>query len=278
MIAALTIEDHSSSSLWSKIKALFYPYEITARLRKQNKITVLYVKYSDYRGKIYWKKLYPYLSGYHQYVLCPKSIDLSGTSLRRFEDNEYNLLLMRNFVTDMLQKADIPPQNLRIAYYDPMAACPSVAEALIDYTSRLTVVTDMPKFYENEAERLLELFGVPITVSNSLDALSNNDILLTSVPVTSPLPLSAHTIVFSAEPPRTAVRSTVIYDYFVSVPYKYQRLQPQDIGNAYFLSALYSLCRVRELEKILPVKCSDGQALFTAERLIQRLQSFRQSA
>ena len=44
MLTVLNIEKNSSKNFMQKIKSLFRPYEISAAVKKQNKISVLYIK------------------------------------------------------------------------------------------------------------------------------------------------------------------------------------------------------------------------------------------
>ena len=278
MIAALQIQDRSSPHFLQRLKAVFHPYDITVRRRKYHKAAVLHIHYHDYRGKINWQKLSPYLAGCHPSILCDKNICLDGTPYQRFESHDYTRHLIRNFVTDMLKKAALPPQALRIAYYDPMAAYPAMVPALADYSTHLTIVTDMPKFYEKEAEQLTALYGFSPLVSNSPEALTDSDIIVTTEVIDSAWPLSAQTIVFTPQTPLVALKGTILSEYCVNIPYPYQRLQPAGMDNIYFLSALYTLCGIKDMEQLLPYQCSDGQALYTADRLIGRLASLRPSA
>lgn len=278
MLAALSVEKHSLNTRWSRIKARFHPYDITAGLRKHHKAVILRVKYEDYRGSINWKKLSPYLVGCQKQILCDPYIDLSETPFTRFEDTTYTLRLMKNFVTHMLEQAALPPHELKIAYYDPMAVYPEMVTALASYTSCLTIVTDMPRFYERQSEQLMAQYGIPLSVSNSTEDLSGSHIILSTEVIDTAWPLSAQSIVFTVKPPLVSLKGTILSQYRVTVPYPYQRLQPPKTDNVYFLSALYSLCGVQELENLVPDQCSDRQGLFTAERLTQRLRSLRRSA
>ena len=233
MIAALQIQDRSSPHFLQRLKAVFHPYDMTARRRKYHKAAVLHIHYHDYRGKINWQKLSPYLAGCHPSILCDKNICLDGTPYQRFESHDYTRHLIRNFVTDMLKKAALPPQALRIAYYDPMADHPLFAEKLSEFTSQLMVITNMPGFYEKESERLSDSIGVSFIVSDSPERLSDCDILISPERIETKLPLSEKTIVFTSARPSVSLKGTVLYEYFPEFPYKYQRLRPENIDGFY---------------------------------------------
>ncbi len=278
MIAVLSVVKHPPATRWARFKARFHPYEITAGLRKHRKTSVLQVKYEIYRGGLQWQKLLPYLAGCRKQLLCDPDIDLSGTSFTRFENTAYTLRLMQNFVVTMLEQAAVSPHDLKIAYYDPMAVYPEMVTALASYTSCLTIVTDMPRFYENQSDRLMSLYGIPLSISNCVEALAGSDLILSTEVIDAPWPLTAQSIVFTVKPPLVSLKGTILSDYRVDLPYPYQRLKPPKVNNVYFLSALYSLCGVKDIEKLVPYQCSDRQSLFTSDRLSQRLRALRQSA
>ncbi len=271
MLTVLNIEKNSSKNFMQKIKSLFRPYEISAAVKKQNKISVLYIKYRLNRGKINYKKIYDYAIGAPKTVLCSGELELENTPFRRFESIEYACVMMQNAVCDILKRADVSPDSLKIAYYDPMADHPLFAEKLSEFTSQLMVITNMPGFYEKESERLSDSIGVSLIVSDSPERLSDCDILISPERIETKLPLSEKTIVFTSARPSVSLKGTVLYEYFPEFPYKYQRLRPENIDGFYFLSALYTLCGVKELGKLIPSACCDGQILYTAERLVQRI-------
>ena len=201
MLTVLNIEKNSSKNFMQKIKSLFRPYEISAAVKKQNKISVLYIKYRLNRGKINYKKIYDYAIGAPKTVLCSGELELENTPFRRFESIEYACVMMQNAVCDILKRADVSPDSLKIAYYDPMADHPLFAEKLSEFTSQLMVITNMPGFYEKESERLSDSIGVSFIVSDSPERLSDCDILISPERIETKLPLSEKTIVFTRARP-----------------------------------------------------------------------------
>ncbi len=276
MLIVLDVKREKSLTLSRRLRSLFQPYEITARVKKQNKVTVLYLCYHAYRGEIRYKKLYEYAVGAPKTILCSQELDLSRTPFRRFESNALDKCLMQNFVLHLLRETGRLSQPLRIAYYDPMAENPAYLGKLLQETSALTVVSSMPRFYERESERLMEQWGVPLLVTNTPEGLSNCDILIAPDTITRHLPLSERTLVFTTARPAVSLKGTVIYEYFPEFPYRYQRLRAQTVAEGYFLSALYSLGGVKELAGLLPEKCGDGNTLYTADRLVQRLRHLKE--
>ncbi len=278
MLITLDVEDCRSGRFSRRLRSLFRPYELNARIKKQSKISVLQLRYKKYRGRIRFKKIYPYTIGCSKTILCSKDTDLSDTPFERFESNELTQKLMTNYVCGLLEHINESSGEIRTAYYDPDGEHPMIAQELLRHVPELTVVTNTPRFYEREADRLMDEYGMSLIVSNTIDALTDCQLLVssTAVDITLPLPLDA--VVFAPEPPSVSLRNTVIHSYEVVVPYKYRRLKPDGMDDIYFLSALYSLCGVKEAEDIIPVQCSDGDGIFTSERILHRLCTREKSA
>lgn len=274
----LDIEDKRPKTMAGKLKSLLRPFEIEARVKKQSRISVMHIKYRRFRGRVNTGKIYPMTIGCCKTILCDEDTDLSGTSFRRFEDDSFSLEMMKNFVFELLEQTAVSPHEINISYYDPMGDHPSIAERLLKYTSCLTVLTNVPKFYEKESERLADIYGSPLIVANDPGKLYDSDIVITSSAVDAPMRLSSGCIVFSPSAPLVSMKNPVIYDYFVDIPYKYKRLKPDKTDTFYFLSALYTLCEANDLLKIVPKKCGDGGAVYSTERLISRIKTLRRSA
>lgn len=278
MIITLEIQDKRPKKLLQKLKAVFRPCEINARIKKQNKISVLQLTYKLYRGRPDMKKLAPFLVGCGDTIVCSKNCNINIAPYKRFENGSFAQVMMLNFVKDILARTDISPLRIKIAYYDPMGRYPYTAEALLEYCPGLTVVTNTPKFYETFSERLSEESGCSLIVSNTIDSLRDCDILLCSEAPDIHFPLSDDTIVFYASQPQIKQNGTSVYEYKTAVPYKYQRVRPEYIDEFSFLSALYTLCGVKELENLVPSAGADGEDIYTAERLVSRLTGVSRSA
>lgn len=274
MLIVLEVEKENRKGIVRKIKSIFHPYEIRTRVRKQNKVSVLYIRYKAYSGEIRFKKIYELAIGAPKTILCSRDIVLDNSPFTRFENDEFNIIMMQNFICSILKNIDEAVENLKIAYYDPMAEYPLFAEKLLEYTSQLTVVSNMPKFYEKESERIAASIGVPLIISNSPEKLSGCDMLICPQKIDIHLPVSENTIVFTSAKPAVSLKAATIYEYFPEFPYKYKRLRTRNTDESYFLSALYSLCGVKELSKLIPEKSGDGNVIYTTDRLVHRLKSF----
>jgi len=277
-IASLETIVQKPEGIINRLKSLFKPYEISAKTKKQNKISVLSLRYISHRGSIDWNKVYSYLVGCSKTVLCKPDLLPDNTPIIRFDDKTLVCKLMFNFIGHLLDQASFSLKDIRIGLIDPDGSFTEMTSVLIRYTSNLYVLTDMPKFYENVSDHLLKEYGMSFMIHNESDLLKDCDIVIAPKKLSSSISVPAHSVLFTTQSPQIPLRCCTITDYIVDVPYKYQRIQPDHTDNCYFLSALYSLCGVKELENIIPVKCTDGNGLFTAERLIHHLNGIKKTA
>lgn len=273
MLVVLDVQKNKCCSFTDKIKSLFRPYEINADILTKNEIAVLYIKYLQKRGDIRFKKIYNYTIGAPKTILCKDDLSLINTPFSRFESDDFNIAMMKNFICTMLKKANIPPSELKISFFDPNAEFPLFAEKLLCYTSELTVVSNMPKFYENEAERHMNELGVSMIVSNSLKKLNSCDILICPSKIKVPLPTTSRSLIFTSHKPLVSVSGTVITRYIPEFPSKYNNIKPECIENLYFLSALYTLCGIIELENLEPLQCECNGSVFSQNQIIRHIKS-----
>ena len=273
MLVVLDVRKDELHSFMQKLKAIFCPYEINADIITQNDIAVLHIRYKQRRGSIRFNKIYKYTIGASKTILCDDNLSLAETPFTRFESDEFNIQMMKNFIFCILKSADIPPSELKISFFDPTAEYPLFAEKLLNYTSCLTVVSNMPKFYENESERHLNELGVSTIVSNSTEKLTPCDILICPSKIKVHLPTTTSSLIFTSHKPLVNVSGTVITRYIPEFPVKFKEIKPECVDDFYFLSALYTLCGITELEKLNPQKCECDTAQFSVEQTVKRIKT-----
>ena len=273
MLIVLTVKHIPPADIRNKVKAYFKPYHIRSELLNSDQARVLHLTYESFRGDLRLGKLKKYTDDIGSTILCDKELSLKNTPYRRFESYEYNIIMMRRLLLSVLGKAGDVSQKLRIAFFDPKAEYPEIAEELLRCTSRLTVVSNMPRFYENESDRLLQEYGAPLIVSNSLSKLEGANILVCPAKIKIPLPTDSRTLVFTSQRPIIPVKGTVLTEYPPEIPQEYRQLCPEECDRLYFLSALYSLCHIEALAALNPVCCGDHISSLTEEQLIRRIRN-----
>lgn len=273
MLVVLDVRKTELNSFMQKLKAIFRPYEINSDIITDNETAVLHIRYNQKRGGIRFNKIYKYTVGAPKTILCNNDLSLADTPFTRFESDEFNIKMMKNFICSVLKIADIPPYELKISFYDPTAEYPLFAEQLLSYTSCLTVVSSMPKFYENEAERHMNELGVSTVVSNSIEKLTPCDILICPSTIKVNLPTTTSSLIFTSHRPLVNISGTVITKYTPEFPVKFKEIKPECVDDFYFLSALYTLCGMTELEKLNPKSCECDTAKFSIEQTVRKIKT-----
>ena len=273
MITVLRIKKRNEMNLAERILGLIRPYKIVEGVVQTDDAQVCTLTYYQRRGNIRYDKLYEKCRGKSKVILCDRKLNLFNTPFKRFNSLALNRALMQSFILNILEKLGDLPSEIHIAYYDPDAEFPSFANKLLCYTTDLTVVTDMPKFYENEAERSAAETGATFRVSNNTDDLYPCDILISPAVIRKPVPAAASTLIFTVRQPTVTVTGNVICSYNIPFPDKYLSLVPDGTDKAYFMSALYIICRRTELADILPESCGNNIETYKPESIIRQIKA-----
>ncbi len=273
MLTVLKITNEKDSGFGKKLLSVFKPYQLKTELRRCGDIEINYINYILRRGTIKYDKLYNCCIGKRKTILCDREISLEGSRLKRFTGIIFKKIMLDNFVCDILKKADIDPKKINISYYDPNAENPALAERLLSFCTNLTVVSDMPKFYENESERIAGDSGALFTVSNDISAVSPCDILIAPTIIKKALPTVSSNIIFTIYPPSAYVPGNIITDYYCEFPEKYNSLADDTIDEMYLLAGLYSLCGINSLSELVPHSCGGSGIKYSAEDIIRIIEN-----
>lgn len=269
MLVVLEVQKIYSKDLKHKIKSFFHPYSITKKIMSKGDVSVLNICYQQYHGGIRFNKIYDHTIGESKTILCSNDISLKDTPFTRFNRNEFNIKMMENFVCDVLRQCADRCENLKISFYDPDAEYPLFAEKILEYVPSITVVSNMPRFYENESERMMNKIGASYIVSNSLERLAPCDILICPSKIKVHLPTARDTLIFTSYKPLVSTSGIVVTGYYPEFPQKYQDLKPDCVDELYFLSALYTLCDKVGLGNLMPIRCGNESFDFLKDDLIK---------
>ncbi len=273
MITALHIKSEQADTFPEKIKSFFVPYRIDTDIMRYENISLFNITYHRYRGAVRFDKIYEKCIGFNKVVLCDKNVNLFNTPFRRFESFSLQRCLMRNYLVSILSQADIYPKNLKIAYFDPEAEYPSMLCGLLNYTSDITVVTDMPAFYENEAERITADTGAVIRVSTEIYDICCGDIIVAPDVIRKKIPTAESSIIFTVDRPAVSLSGNIICRYTADYPEELVSICPENTELWYFMSALYSVCRQKQLGDIVPSSCGDIYRAFANDLIIRNIKA-----
>lgn len=268
MLTAITMTEEKPTRIREIISSLFRPYRITVRARSAPGASLREIRYTRLRGKVDLKALEKEALP-QRAVLCTNEIDLDGSKLRRLRSTALSVRWCESFVEEVMGLLSAEKISPRIAFYDPDAEQPSFARKLLSFVTSVTVVTDMPRFYENEAARAAEETGAVMIVSNDTDALFPCDMLIAPGRITSPLPCVPLTPVFTTERPYVSLPGTIIDGYRAPLPERYRELCPEGIDEYELMSALYAFSGAAELGAEKPDRCLCSGKSYTAQDIVR---------
>lgn len=265
MITVLNIQESLPSGMIEKIKSFMVPYSIDTSFCSGKMANIFMINYTRRKGKIRFDKIYKSCIGKPKTVLCNENILPDNIPFKRFSDTEFQTIMMKNMVIDLLKRTG--QTDLKITFYDPFAEYPSFIPELLKYVTVLTVISNMPRFYENEAERIMSETGASIIVKNDIEQLLPTDILIATVPIDKEINVGNNELIFTVQKPLAACRGNIFYDYKLYIPSEIICKIPDSIDESYFAGALFLLCNIKELKKITPYACRYGQKLIGTDEI-----------
>ena len=81
-----------------------------------------------------------------------------------------------------------------------------------------------------------------------------------------------HPMLFSGFPPLASFHGLFFWHYHMNLPKEYRHICPLSLENFYFLAALYELCGIHHLARLIPDSCVCGEEDYPLERLAEILQ------
>ncbi len=267
----LTINKQIPEKLSGKLSSLFFPQKLTHTEQSFGSYTIHHVQCDLSRGYPDLKKLSRLLPVEENRILCDEDVSLLETPFSRFESVSLTRHMMQNFIKALVKKSNGSLREIHTCFYDPQAEMPLFLDTLQHYFRHLTVVSDMPRFYENEAIRIADDSGAVIRVSNSPDALAGCQIVIAPSKINRPLPSVHSTIIFSTAKPLVSMPGTIISGYTAAVPDRYRSFMPEGIKTSYFLSGLYELCHEKSLSEIIPYAAVTDRGIITISEILSFL-------
>ncbi len=253
MMTVLEVIRHKKSFV-----SVLCPYKISCHVKSQDNISFLHIRYHLYRGRVNFKKLYALTLGYPQTILCESTVSLQNSPFTRFRSDSFKIRMMQNFVLSVVGKLSFSP---KICYVDKTGDFP---DFIRQCSADITVITDMPRFYENISHDMADVF-----VSNSFDDMGHPHIILSvSPPETLP---ENDALIFTCQP--CHFQNTPFSEY--RLPSVFSEIQPDCLSREYFLSGLYEIGGAEFLQNIIPTACSDGVKFYSADYMAALLETRR---
>ena len=230
-------------------------------------ISLTNIYYSKFHKKINSKAILKTCMSLTDTVICKSGILPDSGKVQRFSDNTLNILLMENFILDILR--EFPPDTFRMVICDPLGEFHEFAESLSMYTTNLTIVTEMTNFYTNCCDEWQNPYKANLTITDKPEKAEECDLLIHPKMITS-TPVIKSRLTFTAYPTKIS-DDRIIYRYIPEYPQKYDIQLPEDIDKNDFFCALYSLEKKYELGKLIPDKCLCSRGTVTRNYIMKNL-------
>lgn len=256
MITALTIKHEQPNGLKEKLRALFSPYEINIKRINDDYLglELLHITYIQKSGKVRFNKIKKSVNADFHETLCSNSLSLPRKlGFKRFDNPMYIRRLCVNAAESYIKGLNRNPNELRISLFDPSGRFSFAAERLIKYTNSLQVATNAMKFYQSENERFMREYGATIFLHSNFYDIVPCDVLIAPQTITMPISCGSTMTIFTGSVPKAPVCGIVHDNFSVQLPVCLEEIKPKELSDTYFLSALYTLGKMKWLEQI-PIK------------------------
>ena len=252
MLTALTIKDYYNS----KKHRIFKFDRIQLEVIQYNDIHICHIVYYKYGKNVKWHKIRQLSGNESQYLLYNNKIEFPENSgLKRYTSNLLKERIAENSATEVLKRVSQADKHLSVGIYDKNAVKTELAEILIQYTNRLTVVTDDTESYYHVCQQIMHNTGAVIRISKDLSALKNTALIIAPQKITQNIPVQNNTVIFTSEKPSVCQSGFVYFRYILSLNENYKEIKPHSLSDEYFAQALYDKGRQYRLGSSLPILC-----------------------
>lgn len=240
--------------------------------KKLGEISVVNILVKSKRGKIKWKKIAKLLGKKEFKLLFPNQLPImTKLGIKRFSSINLQKRLCKNAVLEVLNKAKLNPNKLRISLIDETGEHYELLRKIIKFSSQIDVITLNERLYLEKQMDLMDEFGASVMVTKNKDWLFKSDIVVAPEPINEPLPIKKESVVFSSEINKYLNCLNAYYEYKVEIPLKYKKLKPQNVSVEYFLSALFDEYNLSDLPMLRPKKCLSKCGLESIEDVAKKI-------
>ena len=238
---------------------------VQVNLLRARGVTLRHVIYTSYSGEVKLEKADEAVGMQRGRLLCSDRLEFPPRSgYKRFSSAAFSSRLCTNFALSVL---DGGQADVRVALYDPDAACADLLPHLLACCGDVTAVTDCFEPYLCAADRALEELGAAAVITRRREELSGCGLVIAPRPVREPLPLCEKAVVLTAGKPLVSLNGSVLWRYHFKMPDGFADIKPEELSEEYFCSALYTLGSQFELGSIVPLSAQGERGSCDAKAL-----------
>lgn len=271
MPTILSITSESKQGIFS---SLFCRKRIITTDYQTKGKTIRLISYCQRGGKIPWGAICSQIAPIDQKrLLCPVSLRVpQETGLKCFVPSYYGPLMAQNTFFSVLNQADIPPRRLQLMLYDPCGYYQETAKRMMSHCSQLWIYTENPINYRKAIQEMREELGGEPLLTDRMENIWGCQAILCPGRWMTPYMRQDHPMLFSGYPPLASFHGLFFWRYHMNMPEEYRHICPFSLENFYFLAALYELCGIHDLARLIPTSCVCGEEDYPLERLAEILQ------
>ena len=167
--------------------------------------------------------------------------------IKVFVPKQLPQIMLFNSAVEYIKEKSLPPTKTQITIIDREGIYVDKFKVIIKLASHITVITT-DKRYRNLSDELLSAFGLSLIIRKEFyDDKAENQFLFDYN--AESIPLSYKGTAFSREKKHLLNGKSLTPGGF-DLPEKYEKLRSKNINKLHFASALYELCRVKELSAL----------------------------
>lgn len=275
MLTALSVKVPAQRQKWDALRKRLRRDRIEVETMQARGVTLRHVTYISYSGQLRLDKLDSAIGARRDGLLCSDRLIFPRQSgYRRFSSTAFSSRLCTNFALGLLQSCK-NAARLRVALYDPEAYCADYLFSLLEICSDVAVVTSCYEPYFYVADRALNELGAAALVTKNRAELKNRDVIIAPRPVAESLPVDGSAYVFTVSPACEGLGGRVFDRYHFRMPNGFAQIKPEELGEEYFCSALYTLGAQYELGSIMPLSASGSAGVRDLKTLANSLDKRR---
>ena len=235
-------------------------------------IQLLNIYFKTKNGKINWKKVSKIFNNEKLELLCSRDVPIpNNINIKRFESNRYQSRLCINAALEILKKACIDANKLRIFFIDKDGHYAGEIHKFIRYSNRIGVFTRNEYIYTEEQASIFRSYGASIIfIAENLNKVKDYNFIICPEGIETYLPIDKASVCFAGAKSSSSIGTNIWYKYYIRVPSIYEKFKPREIPTEDFLEALFYEEEDR-LSKLTPEKCESSQGKFLINDIVQKV-------
>ena len=240
------------SSIFSRMRYRIFPPKTSVKKITVSKSCSFYlIEAAVKKNEIPWEEIKD-IAGRSalRLVLPPDISPPEGSGIGKFFPDRFERIVMMNTMLYILKMCRFPPQKLRLSIIDWNADFLGSVGKLSESASLVRIITNKPKKYEKAAETLMEEKGAALMISDDISSAKNSNIVFAPFGISEEADFSEETYLFVCGEYECG-GGIIIKPAEIALPVEIADFLPQGHSPTCFAGALYEMCGMRSLEKLI---------------------------